>query len=94
MPSKEDIVKQILDGRSSDPSRAEAEAFAPANIALCKYWGKRDDVLNLPATPSLSISLGERGSRTWLRRGEGAEVGKVSFLFGWGLCHVSGCISR
>jgi diphosphomevalonate decarboxylase len=41
-----------------------AEAFAPSNIALCKYWGKRDVELNLPINASLSISLGELGSRT------------------------------
>lgn len=40
------------------------EAFAPANIALCKYWGKRDRALNLPCTDSLSVSLGALGTRT------------------------------
>ncbi|MEZ4359040.1 MAG: diphosphomevalonate decarboxylase [Kofleriaceae bacterium] len=29
-----------------------------ANIALVKYWGKRDAALNLPATGSLSLTLG------------------------------------
>ena len=41
---------------------------APSNIALCKYWGKRDAVLNLPMNGSLSISLGEKGTRTQIRR--------------------------
>lgn len=49
-------------------SVAQAQAFAPSNIALCKYWGKRDKVLNLPVNPSLSISLGELGSQTSLSR--------------------------
>jgi diphosphomevalonate decarboxylase len=40
----------------------EGEAYAPANIALCKYWGKRDAVLNLPVTDSLSVSLGRLGT--------------------------------
>ena len=40
--------------------------YAPANIALCKYWGKRDRTLNLPVTDSLSISLGELGSHCTL----------------------------
>lgn len=35
----------------------KAEAHARANIALAKYWGKSDDTLNLPAVPSLSITL-------------------------------------
>ncbi|MBU6428920.1 MAG: diphosphomevalonate decarboxylase, partial [Cyanobacteria bacterium REEB65] len=30
---------------------------ACANIALVKYWGKRDAALNLPATGSLSLTL-------------------------------------
>ena len=34
-----------------------AAARAGANIALIKYWGKRDLALNLPATGSLSITL-------------------------------------
>jgi diphosphomevalonate decarboxylase len=32
-------------------------ARARANIALAKYWGKSDERLNLPAVPSLSITL-------------------------------------
>lgn len=38
--------------------------FAPSNIALCKYWGKRNTELNLPVNASLSISLGHLGSHT------------------------------
>jgi diphosphomevalonate decarboxylase len=34
-----------------------AQAQAQANIALIKYWGKRDIEHNLPATGSLSITL-------------------------------------
>lgn len=34
-----------------------ATARACANIALVKYWGKRDAALNLPAAGSLSLSL-------------------------------------
>ena len=32
---------------------------APVNIALAKYWGKRDSARNLPAVPSLSASLAD-----------------------------------
>ena len=35
----------------------KATARAHPNIALVKYWGKRDRVLNLPAVPSLSLTL-------------------------------------
>ena len=32
-------------------------AIAHPNIALVKYWGKQDKILNHPASPSLSITL-------------------------------------
>jgi diphosphomevalonate decarboxylase len=41
-----------------------ATALAHPNIALCKYWGKRDRALNLPATPSLSLTVAPFASRT------------------------------
>jgi diphosphomevalonate decarboxylase len=41
-----------------------ASAFAPSNIALTKYWGKRDAELNLPLAPSLSVALQDLGSMT------------------------------
>lgn len=39
---------------------------ASSNIALIKYWGKRDLSLNLPLTSSLSLSLGDLGTQTTL----------------------------
>lgn len=42
-------------------------AYAPSNIALSKYWGKRDAARNLPLNSSLSISLAEWGSHTTVR---------------------------
>lgn len=62
-----EYVEQILGDRLQQDAKAEASAFAPANIALCKYWGKRDVELNLPVTDSLSISLGGLGATTTLR---------------------------
>lgn len=56
-------VKQLLPPEAT-PQRSSATAFAPSNIALCKYWGKRDPRLNLPMTSSLSISLGAKGTVT------------------------------
>jgi len=35
----------------------KARARARANIAFAKYWGKADLELNLPAVPSLSMTL-------------------------------------
>ena len=42
-------------------------AQAGTNIALVKYWGKRDAALNLPAAGSLSLTLRELGTRTSVR---------------------------
>ncbi|HVT07237.1 MAG TPA: diphosphomevalonate decarboxylase [Polyangia bacterium] len=39
-------------------------AVSGTNIALVKYWGKRDAALNLPATGSLSLTLDRLGTRT------------------------------
>lgn len=39
-------------------------AIAHPNIALVKYWGKRDRPLNLPAVPSLSLTLDGYRTRT------------------------------
>jgi diphosphomevalonate decarboxylase len=41
---------------TTPPARA-VTARAHANIALVKYWGKRDAALNLPAAGSLSLTL-------------------------------------
>lgn len=51
-----------------------ATAFAPSNIALCKYWGKREAELNLPINGSLSISLGNLGTTTTLSVAEKDSV--------------------
>jgi diphosphomevalonate decarboxylase len=47
---------------SLDPNAARRElspcqAIAHSNIALAKYWGKRDVAQNLPDVPSLSLTL-------------------------------------
>jgi len=41
-----------------------ATAYAHPNIALVKYWGKRNDELNIPATPSLALTLGDLRTTT------------------------------
>lgn len=62
MYSKEHTITKILSGKSPVVQKEKGVVYAPANIALCKYWGKRDNVLNLPMTSSLSISLAQKGS--------------------------------
>jgi diphosphomevalonate decarboxylase len=41
---------------NAPPDHEIASGYAPVNWALVKYWGKRDDELNLPAVSSLSIA--------------------------------------
>jgi len=49
---------------------SRATARANANIALVKYWGKRDPALNLPAAGSISLTLDGLGTETAVRFGE------------------------
>jgi len=45
----------------------EARARARSNMALVKYWGKRDDALVLPFTGSLSMTLDALATETHVR---------------------------
>ena len=67
------FVKNIL-ADVSMRLKEEGSAFAPANIALCKYWGKRDAELNLPVNSSLSVSLGRLGTHTSIKAAEEDRV--------------------
>jgi diphosphomevalonate decarboxylase len=51
-------------GVGDDMTARSARAVAHANIALAKYWGKSDVIHNLPAVPSLSLTLAALSSRT------------------------------
>ncbi|BDR56296.1 diphosphomevalonate decarboxylase [Xylocopilactobacillus apis] len=44
-----------------------AKSTAHPNIALIKYWGKEDPTLNLPASPSLSLTLSGLKTSTSVR---------------------------
>jgi diphosphomevalonate decarboxylase len=66
------FVEKILEG-SRNRLNEQGSAFAPSNIALCKYWGKRDPGLNLPVNSSLSISLGKLGTQTDIRECSGTD---------------------
>lgn len=67
-----DFIDHIIPHKITNQD--SANAFAPSNIALVKYWGKRDTELNLPLTGSLSVSLGDLGTET---RIEGSETDQV-----------------
>ncbi|MDC9719402.1 MAG: diphosphomevalonate decarboxylase [Gammaproteobacteria bacterium] len=61
-----DWVNQVLDTVKHNTPATQASAYAPSNIALSKYWGKREANFNLPVTGSLSISLADHGTKTGL----------------------------
>jgi diphosphomevalonate decarboxylase len=68
MLTKANVVARFLPTQINP--QGTAEAFAPSNIALCKYWGKRASELNLPINSSLSISLAHLGTRTQISLSE------------------------
>jgi len=54
-----------------------ATAVAGTNIALVKYWGKRDAALNLPAAGSLSLTLEGLGTRTTVRFSDDLDADRL-----------------
>ncbi|OAA41052.1 diphosphomevalonate decarboxylase [Metarhizium rileyi] len=48
----------------SDNKVYRASTTAPVNIAVVKYWGKRDVELNLPTNSSISVTLSQADLRT------------------------------
>jgi len=69
-----EVIDRLLPSRLQ--AKASSELFAPSNIALCKYWGKRDRSFNLPVNASLSVSLDYLGTHTRLTPID-AEVDEV-----------------
>jgi diphosphomevalonate decarboxylase len=67
-----EIVQQILP--APGPVADFAEGRAPVNIAMIKYWGKRDPVLNLPVTSSLSVAIPDLGSTTIVAPAEADSI--------------------
>lgn len=61
-----DFIRSLLRPQRYDIQHEVVNAFAPSNIALVKYWGKRDDELFLPTNSSISLSLGDKGAYTTL----------------------------
>ena len=48
----------------ADSTVYQASTTAPVNIAVVKYWGKRDPKLNLPTNSSISVTLSQKDLRT------------------------------
>ncbi|EGD93876.1 diphosphomevalonate decarboxylase [Trichophyton tonsurans CBS 112818] len=50
---------------ANDQRVYRASSTAPVNIAVIKYWGKRDATLNLPTNSSLSVTLSQSSLRAY-----------------------------
>jgi diphosphomevalonate decarboxylase len=64
--------------RAETSGQFHAASQAQPNIALVKYWGKRDAALNLPAVGSISITLDSLWTRTDVRFVPGQKGDRVS----------------
>jgi diphosphomevalonate decarboxylase len=67
-----------LEPRADASAELHASSQAQPNIALVKYWGKRDTALNLPAVGSISITLDSLWTRTEVRFVPGQKQDQVS----------------
>uniref|UniRef100_A0A915CBI4 diphosphomevalonate decarboxylase n=1 Tax=Parascaris univalens TaxID=6257 RepID=A0A915CBI4_PARUN len=56
----------------------EVTVIAPINIAIIKYWGKRDEELVLPLNDSISVNINELYAKTRVRMGSQIESDTVS----------------
>ena len=90
--NKTSFITQLLQACNKTPIKPSATVYAPANIALVKYWGKRDNELNLPVTSSLSISLADKGTSTTLSVAH--QAADEVFLNGEKLTAVSPFVTR
>lgn len=63
--NRHECIASIIPSHSSHQDHAQA--YAPTNIALIKYWGKRNKILNLPTNSSLSLSINPLGCQTTIQ---------------------------
>ncbi|VDK78328.1 unnamed protein product [Litomosoides sigmodontis] len=64
-------------GANADYVR-EVKVIAPINIALVKYWGKRNEDLMLPLNDSISLSVNDVCAKTIVRIGSSIKTDSVS----------------
>lgn len=69
-------VSQATSMAGDHSSDVGATARACANVALVKYWGKRDEERNLPAVGSISVTLADLVASA--RVSESAETARFS----------------
>ena len=58
------VIGHTAENNRLQPHKTTGQGSAPVNIALSKYWGKREAILNLPTNSSVSISLPGLGTNT------------------------------
>ncbi|MFW5962800.1 MAG: diphosphomevalonate decarboxylase [Bacteroidota bacterium] len=76
---RDEIVKTRKEDISDIPRTVAWES--PSNVALVKYWGKKDE--QIPLNPSLSLTLSNLHTRTEIHyRKSKHETSKVFFRFG------------
>lgn len=62
--TRQEIVNEILKNKAWKLREKTDFLFAPINIALVKYWGKRDEELHLSMSTSVSMRGKNLGSKT------------------------------
>ncbi|GAB6034564.1 diphosphomevalonate decarboxylase [Galenea microaerophila] len=73
--NRQTFIDQFLPHKT--PTHSKSFGEAPVNIALGKYWGKRNLDLNLPMNSSLSISLPGLGTQTQIQLLDSAQSDAV-----------------
>ncbi|MEU3255895.1 diphosphomevalonate decarboxylase [Streptomyces sp. NPDC006997] len=73
------VLGPEAEGVGGGGAAAGAVAVAHPNIALIKYWGKRDERLVLPVSDSLSMTLDVFPTTTGVRLKAGAGPDEVTF---------------
>lgn len=74
----------------ADSKVYRATAITSPNIAVCKYWGKRDTKLNLPTNPSLSVTLSQDDLQTRTTATASAAYTKDQLFLNGELSDLSG----
>ncbi len=63
---KYDIVNLILKNVKSTPIISNISLSVHANIAICKYWGKKNNELNIPHVDSISLPMTNYGCKIYI----------------------------
>lgn len=69
----EGLTERLSEGGPKAGPAVEVATRACSNLALVKYWGKRDEHLNLPAVGSISVTLAGLFSEARVSRATGRE---------------------